>query len=57
MPIMAGFSSSCIDQGISTNYPFLPTFHLHCIADQAAWGFGYALLVIIENPFWIPIPF
>jgi hypothetical protein len=49
MPIMAGFSSSCIDQGISTNYPFLPTFHLHCIADQAVWGAGYALLMIIAG--------
>lgn len=46
VPLMAGFSSSCIDQGISVNYPFLPTFHLHCIADQAVWGFGYVALMI-----------
>lgn len=47
VPLMTGFSSSCIDQGISVSYPFLPAMHLHCVADQAVWGFGYAVLMII----------
>jgi hypothetical protein len=49
VPLMTGFSSSCIDQGISRAYPFLPTSHLHCMAEQAMWGFGYAVLMIVAG--------
>lgn len=49
VPIMTGFSSQCLSQGISVGYPFLPAAHLHCVAEQAVWGLGYLALIIVAG--------
>lgn len=49
VPHITGFSSQCLSSGISAEYPFLPTPHLHCMAEQVGWGFGFLALMLIAG--------
>jgi hypothetical protein len=47
VPLATGFSSQCLALHLSDQYPFWPTFHSHCIVEQAIWGGGYLVLLIV----------
>jgi len=49
LPLATGFSSQCLTLHLSDHYPFLPTSHPHCLAEQAIWSGGYVVLLLIAS--------
>ena len=47
IPFATGFWSRCLSLHISDHLPLFPTSHPHCIAEQAGWGGGYVVLLIL----------
>ena len=49
VPLATGFSSQCLMLHFSDGNPFWPTVHPHCLAEQAIWGGGYVVLVLVAG--------
>ncbi|HEX3642973.1 MAG TPA: hypothetical protein VHV10_16940, partial [Ktedonobacteraceae bacterium] len=47
IPVATGFSSHCLASHVSDHLPLFPTDHPYCIVEQALWGGGYILLLMI----------